>query len=297
MPEKIDACPVCRKNDFSPFMEVPDYFLTKELFTIQKCDFCGFRFVNPRPSKPEIDSYYQSDKYISHDSKGSDLMTRIYKLARIFSIRNKYGIIRKFSQHGKILDIGCGTGEFLGYCHTKGFEVTGVEPGEKARNYAQTENRITVFGTLGSVTERPDRFNCITMWHVLEHVHDPDETLGQIRQLLTPGGVLIVAVPNSNSWDAGHYKKFWAAWDVPRHLLHFTEATMHQLMLRNGFKTRKVLPQKLDAMYVSMLSEKYLAGKNKFLKSVILGLWSNFKAKDPGKGHSSLIFVLTRENT
>jgi 2-polyprenyl-3-methyl-5-hydroxy-6-metoxy-1,4-benzoquinol methylase len=291
--EKIQNCPVCSSSVFTDFLEVNDYFLTKEDFSIQKCDACGFRFINPRPENLEIGRYYQSDEYISHDAEKENFISRIYKIARIFSIKAKYRIVYKYGESGKILDIGCGTGEFLKYCKSKGFDVSGVEPSEKARVYAQKVNHISVTGKLADYSNSLHSFDCISMWHVLEHVHDLNETIEMVKTLLKPNGIFIVAVPNSNSWDAQHYGNFWAAYDVPRHLYHFTEVTLKKLVSKHGFILKKLLPQKLDAFYVSMLSEKYRTGKINYLKSFILGLWSNFQAGKQKRGYSSQIFVLS----
>ena len=293
MEEIIFCCPVCGKKEFSDYLEVQDHFLSKEHFLIQKCNFCGFRFINPRPAKSEIRRYYQSDEYISHGVKKNDFLSRIYGIARFFSIKNKFMVVKKYGHSGKLLDVGCGTGEFLSYCHKNGWEVSGVEPNEKARKYAQTKNNISVTDQLSLLNDHSGLFSCITMWHVLEHVHDLDETLETVKNLLTPDGVFVAAVPNSNSWDALKYQGYWAAYDVPRHLYHFTEVTMHTLAARKGFEVLETIPQKLDAYYVSMLSEKYLTGRTNYLKSLIFGIWSNCKAKKKGMGYSSLIFILS----
>ena len=219
-------------------------------------------------------------------------MSRIYLLARMLSIRNKYRIIRRSGRKGALLDIGCGTGEFLAYCRKGGYTVTGVEPNERARNFAITENRIQVSETLEGLGKPEGTFDCITLWHVLEHVHDLDAYMETIKKLLCTDGTLVIAVPNSNSWDAEKYKEFWAAYDVPRHLYHFTSGTMKELANRKGFDVEKIIPQKLDAYYVSMLSEKYLLGKISYLKSAFIGFWSNRMAKNGNRGHSSLIFIL-----
>ena len=293
MAETILKCPVCEKTGFTIFLEVQDYFLSGEGFSIQKCDACGFKFVNPRPDIADIGRYYQSDEYISHDSKSSSLISRVYKIARLFSIRKKYSTVKEYIHSGRILDIGCGTGEFLKYCKSNGLESTGIEPNGKAREFASLVNEISVFKELTELTGNGHSYNCISMWHVLEHVHDLNETLEMVKGLLASDGVFIVAVPNCNSWDAGKYGKFWAAYDVPRHLYHFTGDTLKNLAANHGFEIRKTIPQKLDAFYVSMLSEKYRRGKNNYFKSVIWGFWSNFQAKKQGRGHSSQIFVLS----
>jgi 2-polyprenyl-3-methyl-5-hydroxy-6-metoxy-1,4-benzoquinol methylase len=297
MAEIIASCPVCGNIVFTHFLDVTDHFLTQEEFSIQECNSCRFRFINPRPGKQEIGRYYQSEEYISHDSGKNDLQSRIYKFARILSIRKKFSIVRNYSFGGTILDIGCGTGEFLYYCRKKNFEVKGVEPNGKARAFALSKNEILANEHLESLSDSPGSFNCITMWHVLEHIHNLNDLVIQAKRLLAPEGVFIVAVPNSNSWDAEKYQKFWAAYDVPRHLYHFTKETMQKLASRNGLEIIKIYPQGLDAYYVSLLSEKYLTGKTNYLKSILFGFWSNLQAKKQDIGHSSLIFVMKAEKT
>jgi SAM-dependent methyltransferase len=169
----------------------------------------------------------------------------------------------------------------------------GVEPNDKARVYAQQRNKIQTTAVLPELKEYQGSFSCITLWHVLEHVHDLNDTIEKIKSLLKPEGVLIIAVPNCNSWDANKYGKFWAAYDVPRHLYHFTETTLKRLFSEHAFVVRNVLPQKLDAYYVSMLSEKYLTGGSNYFKALFFGFWSNFQARKTGVGHSSQIFILS----
>jgi 2-polyprenyl-3-methyl-5-hydroxy-6-metoxy-1,4-benzoquinol methylase len=293
MDELISNCPVCGNTSFLPFLEVEDYFLSHEIFSIQECNSCRFKFVSPRPDTAVIGKYYQSDEYISHDAGHTDLLSSVYKLARVISISNKYKIVRKFASGGKLLDIGCGTGEFLKYCQAKGFEVLGVEPSDKARSFAQSKNMVHVFDQLESLSESDGTFNCITMWHVLEHIHNLNDLILNVSKRLRPDGVFVVAVPNSNSWDARYYKKYWAAYDVPRHLYHFTKETLQQLASKHGFEILKIYPQNLDAYYVSMLSEKYKSGQTNYVRSLLHGFWSNWYAKKPGIGHSSQVFLLS----
>lgn len=290
-------CPVCAKNDFSLFLDTQDYFLSGEPFSIRQCTACGFKFVNPRPDKDDIGRYYQSDAYISHDANNSSLLGRMYKIARIFSIKIKYKTAGRYVSSGRILDVGCGTGEFLKYCKSKGFDVAGVEPNEKARTFAREVNDIPVACSLFDIETGPAQFNCVTMWHVLEHLHDLNESIEFVKGRLLPGGVFIVAVPNCNSWDAQKFGKFWAAYDVPRHLYHFTEATMKILAEAHGFEIVQSFPQKLDAYYVSMLSEKYQLGRTNYVNALFRGFWSNFQAGRKGRGHSSQIFVLSAKKS
>jgi len=214
-------------------------------------------------------------------------------MVRKISIRGKYAIVRCYCKSGQILDIGCGTGEFLKYCHSNGFEVKGIEPNEKARAYARTVNSIDVSEKPDSLSAMHGSFTCITMWHVLEHIHDLNEMIVEVKKLLSPNGIFIVAVPNSNSWDALHYGKYWAAYDVPRHLYHFTKDTVLKLASRHDLEVRKIYPQKFDAYYVSMLSEKYRTGNTNYFNFILNGFWSNILARKHNSGHSSLIFVLS----
>jgi 2-polyprenyl-3-methyl-5-hydroxy-6-metoxy-1,4-benzoquinol methylase len=293
MTELLSICPVCERTSFSLFMELEDHFLSREVFCVVVCGSCGFRFTNPRPQGNEIAAYYQSDEYISHDAGKTDFLSRIYKLARMVSIRGKYRLVKKYNKGNNILDIGCGTGEFLKFCQDNGLEATGIEPGEKARDYAKTKNSISTYENIELLGDVKGSFSCITMWHVLEHIHDLNGLMIQVKRLLTPGGMFIAAVPNSNSWDASFYKQFWAAYDVPRHLYHFTGDSITRLAEKHGFEIRQTYPQKLDAYYVSMLSEKYKFGKTRFITSIIHGLWSNLQGSRPERGHSSLIFVMS----
>jgi len=293
MPEKVEYCPVCLNKESDPFLSVRDYFLSCESFQIRQCSHCGFRFVDPRPDRSEIGSYYQSDEYISHDAEGRNMLSRVYRLARIYSIRRKYSLVYKAAKPRTLLDIGCGTGEFLRYCSRQGIRVTGVEPNEKARQYAVHINGIRMVAGLEELDAGESRYDCITLWHVLEHVHDLDPTLGRIKKLLAPGGILVVAVPNCQSDDARRYGRYWAAYDVPRHLYHFAPATLGKLFHRHGFTILDTRPQLLDAFYISLLSEKYRSGKNRPIAAVLSGLRSNFAARKPGWGHSSVIFILS----
>ncbi|MCX6277371.1 MAG: class I SAM-dependent methyltransferase [Bacteroidetes bacterium] len=294
MTEELSTCPICNKTKFILFSSIKDHFLSKETFHVMQCTACGFRFLNPRPDAADISYYYQSKDYISHDASKKDLISHIYKLARNISIRNKYNLVRQYCETGAILDFGCGTGEFLAYCKKMKHQVVGVELNNKARDFAINQQKIEVFNDINTYELNLRTFDCITMWHVLEHVHDLSQTLKRINSLLSNSGILIIAVPNCNSPDARKYKTFWAAYDVPRHLYHFTTESFTRLAHRHHFIIENILPQKLDAYYVSMLSEKYQNGKNNYFRSFLNGLRSNFLAKRDNMGYSSQIFVLNR---
>jgi len=293
--EQLANCPICNSADINPVLEGCDFFLSREPFSISECRTCGLRFTNPRPVFSEMQKYYESTDYISHDSTQKGLLARIYKLARRFTLRKKYSIIREFSKAKTILDIGCGTGDFLNYCRNNGFSAFGVEPNEKPRKWATGHFRLDVRENLAEFLNEKIQFDCITLWHVLEHIHELQGTLSILESLLKPGGSIIIALPNINAWEARHYGKFWAALDLPRHLYHFNSSTLNFFAEKHGFRLIKTLPQTLDSFYISLLSEKYLKGKTNFIKAFFIGLHSNIKAGKPEYGHSSLIYVLERE--
>jgi len=239
-------------------------------------------------------SYYESPEYISHNSKKRDLFSLVYKGVRKYTIRGKYSIVKTHSKGDRLLDIGCGTGEFLSFCSQKGYKVEGVEPGAKARDFAKQQNKLEIHEDLDSILNRGLTFDCITMWHVLEHIPNLSESIVKIKRLLSQTGVLLIAVPNCKSWDAMFYKDYWAAYDLPRHLYHFDKKTLSLLMGKHKLHIQKIIPQILDSFYVSILSEKYLKGRQRYLHAIINGAKSNYHAMTSDDGYSSLIFIVSR---
>ncbi|MBN1198451.1 MAG: class I SAM-dependent methyltransferase, partial [Bacteroidales bacterium] len=237
----------------------------------------------------------QSDEYISHKKGSKGITAILYGIARSFTLRSKYSLVKKYSPGNSILDIGCGTGEFLNFCQQKKLKCIGVEPSEKARTYAKTNYYLDVRDNFIQGVENTKRFDCITLWHVLEHIHQLDLTLEKINSLLTQEGVVIIAVPNSNSYDAGFYGIHWAAYDLPRHIYHFTRDSMRTFEDKYHFNCLTILPQKLDAFYISLLSEKYKNGSIRYLHAFFRGLISNFQARNPEMGYSSQIYILKRK--
>jgi SAM-dependent methyltransferase len=289
--ENLNTCPVCGNKNFKNFLSGKDHFLTGEEFSIVQCNNCGFRYTNPRPDEKEMPLYYDSEEYISHDSKKRSTLQTFYTVIRKFTIRTKFRIIKKYSNGSSLLDIGCGTGNFLNYCRKMKFETTGIEPNDKARKFAIENLSLNVYDESHLDKFHPVTFNVITMWHVLEHVHQLNERLKNIHTLLKPGGTLIIAVPDSDSWDAIEYKSFWAAYDLPRHLYHFTSVSMRNLTTKNGFRIEKTIPMLFDAFYISLLSEKYRSGQQNFFKAFYHGILSNLSGIKNKNNYSSLIYI------
>lgn len=290
--ENLAACPLCDGGHFSTYLETKDYSVTEEEFTIVSCNSCGFLFTNPRPVETELGKYYDSDEYVSHTNEGNSLINSLYKIARKFTLGNKLKLIKKHAVENKVLDYGCGTGAFLEYCQKHNWQIAGVEPNQQARSIA---NKLTNNCVADSLDQVKPEFDVITLWHVLEHVSKLNNTLKQIKSLLTPDGNLYIAVPNPSSKDAKKFERYWAAYDVPRHLYHFTQNSMNKLLSKHGMRIVEVLPMKLDSFYVSLLSNKYQFGSSKMINSFITGLLSNSYANKSGE-YSSLIYRIQKND-
>ncbi len=293
--EQIEICPICSGKTFRPYLTSTDYTTSGNDFNIVQCTNCSFAITNPRPDKSEIGEYYKSQSYISHTGGSNSLIDRIYLLARSRSLKRKRKLIEKYSNKLSLLDYGCGTGEFLNECIKQGWIGNGIEPSKEARSKAEELNKKPIYSDISQVIE--NQFNTITLWHVLEHVHELNLTLEKLTQSLAVNGTVFIAVPNPTSWDANKYGKNWAAYDVPRHLWHFSKKNMTQLLSNHSLTVKEVIPMKLDAYYVSLLSEQYKTPNQSKIKRYLLGfingLISNIKASQK-INHSSLIYVAKR---
>jgi 2-polyprenyl-3-methyl-5-hydroxy-6-metoxy-1,4-benzoquinol methylase len=297
--EKIHVknCPVCKGEHLEKFLDIKDYFLTGEEFGITECKKCGLLFTNPRPDEKELPKYYESVDYLSHSKEDRGVFSRLYNIIRAYSVRKKYGLITKYKKNGKLLDIGCGTGEVLNYFSKKGWEVKGIEPAESARTFARKNYGLSVSPEKEIDNLESDGFDVITLWHVLEHVTDPVKRMQQIYRLLKDDGILVIALPNHKAWEAEKFSSYWAAWDVPRHLFHFSKESFGFLARQNHFEVIKTLPMKFDSYYVSLLSLKYQSGKMNYPKAFYFGMRSNFSAKSNDNNYSSLIYILKKKKS
>jgi SAM-dependent methyltransferase len=267
-------------------LTVKDYLVSNEEFILEFDAEKEMLLTNPQPEASKLSQYYESEQYISHTDNKKGLVPFLYHVVKRRSLKNKLGLIKSLKKDAKsILDIGAGTGDFLSFIQSESRSVTGIEPNPKARELAKNkgffleEDIKNVKGKL---------FDVITMWHVLEHIPNLEETIIDLESLLKPNGVLIVAVPNFYSFDAAYYKSFWAAFDVPRHLWHFSKVSMNKLFT-DKFSLLKISPMVFDSFYVSILSEKNKTGKINFLKAFFVGLISNLYALSTTE-YSSLIY-------
>lgn len=287
----LQNCPVCNHYSFSPFLNCKDYTVSQETFSIVSCNACGFKFTNPRPEDSVIGNYYKAESYVSHTNTKKGLINKLYHAVRSYTLKKKVDLINGHVSRGTILDYGCGTGMFLNECKKNGWESFGMEPDDSARKIA-SEQGLNIFSDKGRIqTYISDKqFSAITLWHVLEHVTDLNDTLNFFKSKLKKDGVLVIAVPNHVSYDAGYYKEHWAAYDVPRHIYHFDVKSMSSLLSNHGFNLIETKGMKFDSFYVSMLSEKYKTGSMNLFNAFMVGLKSNLKAKDSTK-YSSTIYL------
>jgi 2-polyprenyl-3-methyl-5-hydroxy-6-metoxy-1,4-benzoquinol methylase len=289
--EHLVECPLCSASAFKPFLSCIDHTATQETFEIVSCTSCHFLITNPRPNPSEIGRYYQSDKYISHTGSSKTLFDKIYHIARAYALSQKRTLVETHIAATTLLDYGCGTGELITYFKRHSWNVEGVEPSAAARQKAIDLSRSQIHSDLSEIKGK--KFDAITLWHVIEHVHELNATLIKLSDLLEKDGKLFIAVPNPDSYDAKKYKEVWAGYDVPRHLWHFDKESMKKLLTKNGLRLIDIKPMKLDSYYVSMLSEQYRSPGSKLLnmmKGFLVGLASNMKAQDT-MNHSSLIYI------
>lgn len=287
-------CPLCSSERIVLKFPCTDHFISGEIFPVTTCEDCGFTFTQDHPDEIGISRYYESEDYISHSDTSKGIINRLYRYAREFMLKRKVSIVKKITgkENGIVLDIGSGTGYFLKAMKDAGWSSEGIEINEKARSFTEKEFGIHVYepgaiSKLGSAN-----YDCITLWHVLEHFQDPESYIKEIARLLKPGGKCIIALPNSNSFDASYYKQHWSAWDVPRHLWHFTPDTFKKFAEKNGFSLVQVKTLPLDVFYISMLSEKYRGSKLHFLKGIIIGKWFWMNSIFRKEKSSSLLYIL-----
>ena len=292
--QNLTTCPVCGGESSKKVMDCIDYTVSRETFSIVQCIKCGFKYTNPRPDDKEIGKYYESEEYVSHSNSKKGLINTVYHWVRNYSLRKKVELINSQSKKGNLLDIGCGTGEFLSTAVANGWKGQGIEPNDKARNQAISNHKLIVLPESGIASLQNNNFDVITMWHVLEHVHTLNERVLEIYSLLKPGGKAIIAVPNCTSYDASVYGKEWAAYDVPRHLYHFTPETMKALFRKHKMDFVQSYPMKFDSFYVSMLTEKNVHKQNRLLPAFLNGFKSNLKTKNDAEKYSSVIYVFVK---
>jgi SAM-dependent methyltransferase len=290
------SCPCCLSANIGKVLTAKDYTVSKEAFEIWHCADCSFRFTQDVPSQEDIGPYYQSENYISHSNTKKGLVNSLYHIVRKRTLQSKKRLVfNSTGMHkGNILDVGAGTGAFLHIMQEAGWEIRGLEPDAGARAVAQKEFGLQLSRSETLFSLASGTYDVISLWHVLEHVHSLDEYMQQFSRLLKPSGKLLIAVPNYTSSDARAYGPHWAAWDVPRHLYHFSPSAFKVLAERFGLNLQAIMPMWYDSFYVSMLSEQYRNGKGNIIGAVWNGFRSNLKALVDRERCSSVIYVVSK---
>ncbi len=289
-------CPVCNSNSIEFRLSAKDNTVSKESFEIWECTSCSLRFTQDIPSSNSIGKYYQSQDYISHSNTKKGTVNTLYHWVRSFTLKSKKKLIRKLTtlKTGTLLDVGAGTGAFAATMQKAGWKVTGLEPDEKARQNAKDNYKIELQTSEQLFNQPLYHYDAITMWHVLEHVHELHNYLKIFSQILKEQGTLIIAVPNYTSYDADVYQEHWAAYDVPRHLYHFSPNSMDMLLEQHGMQVVAHKPMWFDSFYVSMLSEQYKNGYSNIITAFWNGWLSNWEAFSDVSKCSSVIYVIRK---
>ena len=281
-------------NTKNLYLDVKDHSVSGEQFQLFYNTELDMLETFPQPIEGQLEQYYKTEDYISHTDSKRNILEYVYHFVRQITLKRKVKLINKNVNSGKeLLDIGCGTGDFLYSALKNGWRVSGIEPNEKARVIANAKTNDVVSNSDKLFKFENNRFDVITLWHVLEHLPNLEKHIDTISKLLKPGGILIIAVPNFKSYDAEYYKSFWAAYDVPRHLWHFSKSTIVKLFSKYNFELLKTKPMLFDSFYVSLLSEKYKSGSMNPFKAFWVGLRSNLNAKRT-KQYSSQIYILKK---
>lgn len=289
----ITSCAFCGGSDFKTLAEPKDFRVSHKLFPVVQCKSCNHVFTNPRPIDEDLSLFYESDDYISHTNSSKGLFNRVYKVVRKIALQQKRKLVEKHHPtKGRLLDIGCGTGEFLNVMRQAGWVVSGVEESETARQQAISNYQLDVLAGNQVFENQPNSFDVITLWHVLEHLPDLNAYFKLFYNLLQSNGTLIIAVPNHESFDAEFYKSDWAAWDVPIHVSHFSKSSLNNWAEKYGFVVSAIKNMPFDSFYVSMLSEKNRNNNFVMARGFNVGLVSNIRAKL--NNASSLIYILKK---
>jgi 2-polyprenyl-3-methyl-5-hydroxy-6-metoxy-1,4-benzoquinol methylase len=289
---RLAKCPICKSSTLLPKTTVKDQSISQEVFHLTQCADCAFLFTNPQPDSKNLWKYYESENYISHSKTTKGFINFWYRQVQHLNLRLKFKAIQRHVPRGTWLDYGAGAGDFVKFIGNKGIPITGLEPSETARKTALS-NGVDLQDT-ASIQKIPNEtIACISLWHVLEHITDFTDILKGLSDLLMKKGLLVLALPHYKSLDAQTYRENWAAYDVPRHLWHFTENDITALASSLDLELIDTRGMVFDSIYVSLLSEKYMYGSK--LSGILNGIKSNLSAMQKTTPYSSQIYILRKK--
>ncbi len=292
--ERLKNCPICNNSKFEKYLSTKDYFLSQENFELELCNKCSLVFTNPKPSKNNLGKYYKSEEYISHSGTKKGITNKLYHIVRNYTIRKKYKTVSKYSNGKNIIDYGSGSGLLLSFFQKNKWNTLGFELDDNARKISSELHAVNSKHPDKLIEVENNSLDAIMMWHVLEHISDPNTLFNNFHRILKDNATLFIAVPNINSYDATYYKNYWAALDVPRHLYHYNHKTIKLLLEKNNFKLKKIKPLIFDSFYISILSEKNSGKKFDFISGIFLGLISNIFAAFRSKNYSSCLYIIKK---
>jgi 2-polyprenyl-3-methyl-5-hydroxy-6-metoxy-1,4-benzoquinol methylase len=260
---------VSRGTNSCNSIETKDYLVTQESFVIEEKEK-GISFTRPVIADEEIDKYYNTTDYLSHSSNKT-LMSFFFNLFSKIMVKKKTSFMLGLGGASAYLDYGCGVGKLISSMNKKGVASYGYDTSLLAISICNNKS----LNASSNLDDLPNQYNLISFWHSLEHVSDHTKVLKKTKKMLSKNGTMVVALPNYDSFDAKFYSKFWAAYDTPRHRVHFTKKGFIKVASQLGFEVVKTKPLFLDSFYISMMSEKYKQSLFYFLKGLFIGALSN----------------------
>ncbi|MFY0643902.1 MAG: class I SAM-dependent methyltransferase [Bacteroidia bacterium] len=276
-------------------LEVEDFLVSHEKFSIKECDNCRFRYTDNPPSEQEAGAYYEDEDYVEHSDKQEGLIFKLYHIGRKWMLNRKLRLIQKHTKEGRILDVGSASGYFMNHMKSAGYGVDGIEISPKARELCKSKFDINAYEPKSLINKELDsKYDIISLWHVFEHVYTYNEYFEAFEHFLKDDGRLLIAMPNHKCLDSEYYGKYWCAYDVPRHLWHFEPKTFETFVRKRGFRLEAIKRMPLDPFYNAMVSASYKKSFTFLPWTLYIGLLSYVQSLFNKKRSSSIIYVLKK---
>jgi len=292
----MNTCIACGSSRFEILVNSQDFCVTQEAFDVSRCASCGFAYTVDAPSQDQIGRYYAHEDYVSHTDTNEGLFFRMYHKVRKYMLGRKKAYIENHAKVKRVFDIGAGTGYFVNHLRSRGIHAVGFEPDENARKQAKKNFDLDLADDLDVVIQEADNFDAITLWHVLEHVHDLKGYFKKFNALLKDEGLLVIAVPNYTSFDAQFYGKYWAAYDLPKHLWHFSPQSLQLLSESENFQLIKTYAMPFDPFYIALLSEGHKrSGFFGKFRALFVGAWSFLSGSIKANNASSVVYIFRKK--